>query len=381
MRNPGLDILRLAAVLLVVGNHMALPTPAHGLYPKVEILLLAWQEGGWVGVDLFFVLSGFLVSGLLFKEHQARGQIGLKQFLIRRGLKIYPAFWVFIGCTLVFAAVRGIHVPWHHIASELLFVQNYVGPVWYHTWSLAVEEHLYLGLVLLFWFLLRRAKNRLHVIPYLFVAVAVLCLGLRLLAQRIHPTYAFNEWLAPTHLRIDSLLFGVCLAYFVHYKSLQEKLRVVRSSLLVALGVCLLVPAFIFPRPHHPAISSFGIVLFYLGSGALVLAATRLGSSRRAAMRVCASLGAASYSIYLWHLAVNLAAGELTTKYAGPAAYWSYLLIYVGGTLAFGHLMARAVELPVLRLRDRFFPTRAKPVAPVPGGSVPPIPLDDRAVA
>jgi peptidoglycan/LPS O-acetylase OafA/YrhL len=360
---------------------MALPTAAHGLYPKVEILLLAWQEGGWVGVDLFFVLSGFLVSALLFREHQSRGRIGLKQFLIRRGLKIYPAFWVFIACTVVFAAVRGIHIPWHHIASELLFVQNYVGPIWYHTWSLAVEEHFYIGLVVLFWLLLRGAKNRLHLIPYIFLGVAVLCLGLRLLTQYLQPTYAFNDWLAPTHLRVDSLLFGVCLSYFVHYHSLQEKLRAVRSSLLAALGVCLLVPAFIFPRPHHPAICSFGIVLFYLGSGALVLAATRLVASKWSIVRVCGALGAASYSIYLWHLAVNLLAGQLTGTRGGPVMYWTYLLIYVGGTLAFGHLMAKAVELPVLRVRDRMFPARAKPLPATTAGSLAPIPLDDRAVA
>ena len=77
-RNESLDVLRCVAVLLVVGYHM----PYYRL----------WGRIGWIGVDLFFVLSGFLISGLLFREFRDTGSIDVKRFLIRRGLKIYPSF-------------------------------------------------------------------------------------------------------------------------------------------------------------------------------------------------------------------------------------------------------------------------------------------------
>ena len=81
-----LDVLRGIAIVLVLGSHM----PASDL----------WSQIGWVGVDLFFVLSGFLVSGLLFNEYKKHGQIRLGRFLIRRGFKIYPAFYFLILVTI-----------------------------------------------------------------------------------------------------------------------------------------------------------------------------------------------------------------------------------------------------------------------------------------
>jgi peptidoglycan/LPS O-acetylase OafA/YrhL len=82
-----LDILRAIAVLLVLGRH--------------EHANALWRRCGWVGVDLFFVLSGFLISGLLFSEYKKRGRLDLPRFYIRRGLKIYPSFYVLILATFL----------------------------------------------------------------------------------------------------------------------------------------------------------------------------------------------------------------------------------------------------------------------------------------
>ena len=89
-RNRNLDALRAVAILLVLGRHF-------------EYFRL-WSQVGWAGVDLFFVLSGFLISGLLFAEWKQRGSIGIARFYVRRGLKIYPAFYVFLAMT---AAAEG----------------------------------------------------------------------------------------------------------------------------------------------------------------------------------------------------------------------------------------------------------------------------------
>jgi peptidoglycan/LPS O-acetylase OafA/YrhL len=100
-----------------------------------------------VGVDLFFVLSGFLISGLLFREYIERGKIDLKRFWIRRSLKIYPPFYALLLATAIYSLVK-----FHHVTSAILgdvfFVQNYLPHVWDHGWTLAVEEHFYLVLPL-----------------------------------------------------------------------------------------------------------------------------------------------------------------------------------------------------------------------------------------
>ncbi|HEX2719000.1 MAG TPA: acyltransferase, partial [Gemmatimonadaceae bacterium] len=97
-RSRTLDILRTVAVLLVMGRHL-FPPPAH-MPAWVQGLAATLTRGGWVGVDLFFVLSGYLVSGLLFEEHKRSGRLSVGPFLLRRGLKIYPPFWLLIAVTV-----------------------------------------------------------------------------------------------------------------------------------------------------------------------------------------------------------------------------------------------------------------------------------------
>src|SRR5687767_11658986 len=92
-RSVQLDILRGAAILLVIGRHLEVPRPDGA----VGFLAGLWHRIGWLGVDLFFVLSGFLIGGLLVSELTKHGRIHIPLFLIRRGLKIYPPYFVFIG--------------------------------------------------------------------------------------------------------------------------------------------------------------------------------------------------------------------------------------------------------------------------------------------
>ena len=116
---------------------------------------------GWIGVDLFFVLSGFLISGLLFNEYKTCSSISFKRFFIRRGLKIYPAFYLFLFLTgLVYYLVFHVLSSRTHYLAEFFFVQNYWHGVWDHTWSLAVEEHFYILLPTVLLFLVRRSPEQ-----------------------------------------------------------------------------------------------------------------------------------------------------------------------------------------------------------------------------
>ena len=141
-----LDCLRAVAVLLVLGGHFQPPKP-EDTGALVAVLTRTWMYGGWTGVDLFFVLSGFLVSGLLFREYQERGAVRPGRFLIRRGFKIYPAFYTMAIPILLLA-----QAPARQVVSELFFVQNYLLPNFFgYTWTLAVEEHFYLLLAAVVW--------------------------------------------------------------------------------------------------------------------------------------------------------------------------------------------------------------------------------------
>ena len=168
-RSLSLDLLRALAVFLVIGRHLTTcPAETSKLLCRVTTL---WHQIGWIGVDLFFVLSGFLVSGLLFREYQKHQSISSLRFLLRRGLKIYPAFYFFIAVTIGTFLIQHTLPHLKSIIAEVFFLQNYGPAIWNHTWSLAVEEHFYLFLLVL---LVGLHKAKLwHAIPLTFFGVAL----------------------------------------------------------------------------------------------------------------------------------------------------------------------------------------------------------------
>ena len=121
-----LDVLRGVAILLVMGVHV----PAYPIWSTV---------GGW-GVDLFFVLSGFLISNLLFTEYRTNGSIRLGRFFARRALKLYPSFYLLIAVTLAYCFFWKVPVIGQELLGEMILTQNYIGSIWGHTWSLAEPE-------------------------------------------------------------------------------------------------------------------------------------------------------------------------------------------------------------------------------------------------
>ncbi len=353
MRNLGLDLLRFVAVCMVLGRHLHLPTDA-------SPILETWKRGGWVGVDLFFVLSGFLVSSLLFKEFIRTGSVDVARFLIRRGFKIYPAFWCMLTFTLTVQNMQGTPPPRQALFGELLFLQNYLGGIWPHTWSLAVEEHFYLGIAALFTVMLAaRRKKNFDWIPFAFGVIAVLCLMLRVLNLSFYPEFSLHAYVFGTHLRIDSLFFGVFLAYHYHFRELEQRLKSIPTWLLVAVGCTLLMPAFAFTLESDKWLSVVGVIPFYVGSGAILLAALRLPSSRNLPLNVLAGLGAASYSVYLWHLPIGEWGFSFLARVTGLDSFGFYIINYLIGSLAVGWLFSHAIEYPTLQLRNFLFPSRA----------------------
>ena len=374
-RSAGLDLLRAVAVLLVLGRHMNPPgQDEHGV---VRGIADVWIRGGWIGVDLFFVLSGFLIGGLLFQEHVRHGTIDVRRFLVRRGFKIYPAFYAFLALTVLYLRIRYGGFPRRsQILGDALFIQNYANSLWHHTWSLAVEEHFYILLPALLAGILRRhnraaaptgpslplASDPFRNLPRHFVTWAVILLALRCVNSALRP-FDYKTHTFPTHLRMDSLMFGVVLAYASVYHgpwlaSVVERFR----WLLAACAIGLFTPPFVLDLGQSTYIHTLGFTACYLGSGALLLLVVHSKLTPGRIMRSVAYLGAFSYSIYLWHLAVRLwGVPHLEQLFGVQFSFLTATTAYMVGSVLIGITMATIVEYPALRIRDRLFPSRSKP--------------------
>lgn len=382
-RLPGLDVLRALAIVLVLFAHG--PAVAEGeLHWTLDVFFSALKRGGWVGVDLFFVLSGFLVSGLLLREHRKHGSIRPLRFLIRRGWKLYPPMAVF----LLFVTIQTHHQrgywPTDRLLSNLLWVQNYRAGLQIHTWSLAVEEHAYLLLAAVFGLAAWRAGRaqwslRLRWVPWVFLPIALAGLLMRILAARSSP---FDPYLHqfPTHLRIDSLLAGVVLAYFYHeYNGVLGRIITRYRRHLLGAAVLLLIPPFLLDMHHTPWVYTYGLTTNYLG--ALCLLGACLGMTPRPGRLThgVTAIGRHSYSIYLWHMtAYQLTLGLITGQYTGrptwDAPFALHLALFLSVTIGAGVVLSILIEVPMLRLRDKLSPPRSGALAPLGIGEQPQAP-------
>jgi peptidoglycan/LPS O-acetylase OafA/YrhL len=364
-RLVGLDLLRLLAVMLVLGRHMAPPPKT---WPRVwKYFFHVWSRGGWVGVDLFFVLSGFLVSGLLFAEYKSRGRLSIVRFYVRRGWRIYPPFYAMIAFTVIVFLVLRQPIPDWPLISEIFFLQSYLPGLWNHTWSLAVEEHFYLLLPIVLAPMLklnRDASARFSPILLLALVVAVAGLLLRLLNWHNQETYSNLTHLFATHLRFDSLFFGVAISYAYHFHSNKfiEVLAPWRWYLLLGGGL-LLTPAFALQLETTPFIYTAGLTLFYLGSGSMLVGVLMIQPPRSHGVMFLAMLGTYSYSIYLWHLPMAWWGIALIERTLGTSLDFAVRApLYLSGSLAVGVLMAKLVEVPTIRLRDRWYPSKSSAI-------------------
>jgi peptidoglycan/LPS O-acetylase OafA/YrhL len=332
-RIPQLDLLRGCAVLLVIAYH----------YHDSHFL----SQVGWAGVDLFFVLSGFLISGLLFSDWQKHGRLSIGRFFIRRGFKIYPAFYVFLLLTLpITITVYRWEVP-SRFAAECLFLQDYIPHLWGHTWSLGVEEQFYILLPLLLLALSRLWPSSAHrgfrLIPYISLALLVGCLVLRVQAH----AQKSIDLLSPLHFRADSLFAGVTLGYWFHFHN--DSFRALSRWWFLPASLTLLLPLAIV---HGIRFLPFVLTANTLAFTLLVCWILPRPTVR---FRLLEKVGFYSYSIYLWHMAVTMFAILLPLNFA-------MLCINLVACCGTGIYMSNAIEKPALALRERLFPADAAPI-------------------
>lgn len=362
-RIVALDFLRGLAIFLVLFRHSIIPPEDAGvLSPMVTFI----KNLGWSGVDLFFVLSGFLVSGLLYREHIKTGHIDVRRFVIRRGFKIWPLYYFYLVLTSVLTFRRtGYSVS--ETASLLwgnyVHIQNYTGTPLPHTWSLAVEEHFYLLLPLVLVGLLR-VRSSVNAIVLICAGVFGACLAYRVgyFLAGYEFSYIPIQW--ATHARIDSLSCGVLIGYFYHYKKeMLINLENRRGGRIIPwlLMLCL-VPLAVLDM-KHPLMWTLGYTLNFIGYGGLLHLVLQNDSvlQKNILVRATAWVGMYSYPIYLFHFGVTRDVIERLMKLGilrnMPECRWLlFFLLYAGIAIVIGFLLGRFLETPALRLRDRLFP-------------------------
>ena len=346
---PALDGVRALAIIPVVLYHSAFPREF---------------QGGRVGVDLFFVLSGFLITNLLLEERDRTGRTDVRRFYVRRALRLGPAML----CVLAFIwgaalAHGGLGTTPGAMARFTLLVLTYTNnwasafnaasvpaPLG-HFWSLAVEEQFYLiwplALIIAF-----RAKVSLRTLAItLLAAVAALALWRTILWHLNHDPF---RAVFGTDTRAGGLLFGSALAVMRH---MGWRISRPFGWFLVAGG--LLVYVSIIPQRYdlEGRLMLGGLQLVELAAGMLIVGLTASPSVPfRTLLESPPALwiGRRSYAIYLWNWPLSLLARTIL-----PDAPLASTLAGIGASLVAAELSFRYVEQPVLRLRARLPGRRA----------------------
>lgn len=373
-RNVQLDGLRGVAILLVLFTHNVVePRDAGALAGPVGYL----RYLGPTGVDLFFVLSGFLIGSLLFKEIRDTGRLDAGRFLVRRAFRIWPSYFAFIAFVfawMILVERKSAAGAFEGLLPNLLHVQNYFGSPRQHTWSLAVEEHFYLVLpFLLAWLAARRAPAERRVPGLVALACGIFVAGALLRLYTYSEPRSFNPHFV-THLRVDSLFFGVLLAYLQVFEPRRLAFAANHRAILVALGVALLLtyPVLVMER-NLRVLAPFGFAQLYVGYGCLLLALVHgplpggwIGRrlSGRGALAL-AYIGYFSYPMYLWHIDAALPVdrvlragllGGLAAELRWVGAFALYVIVALGVAV----LVTLLLDKPLLAYRDRVFPSRVK---------------------
>ena len=369
-RIPELDGLRGLAILMVLVRHCVYETNFAGGHHWPSYLVVA-SSLTWSGVDLFFILSGFLIGGILLDARSSPNYF--KTFYARRVFRIIPIYAVLVSTFYLFLFAEfqgwvppsnwlfGPNVPWYGYAT---FTQNLQwaagGPNFTNwltpTWSLAVEEQFYLVLPALLWFVSGRKL-------FYVLGSAILAAPLLRLFLDLHYAHGQMASFCLMPCRADSLLLGVVAAILVRDRSIWESLQRQRRWLVFAWIVLLAgVQFFIFFNQADPILSFWmtalgfsWMALFYLGLLLLGLIYTGGWLGRILRTTWLKALGTISYAVYLIHKPVlGLTFAIVRSRHPWPWAETSgerlLILLSLAITIAIASLSWRYFEKPLLKI-------------------------------
>jgi len=359
---PGLDGLRFLAFFLVLINHLS--------KKDVQAGWAGVQHIGWSGVELFFVLSAFLLTKLAVEETNRQGRVAIKKFFIRRILRIWPLYYLFVFAyfgyfmihnhvfTLLLPRVLGLLTFTDNIWSAVTHQNNIASSA--HLWSISMEEQFYLLLPLLIPLLVRKSRQTQLIMGG---SVLAFLLVMRVIAVYQDMTFPF---IYNSPLGGDAFIVGILLGL----GAFDAVLRRIPPLLEFAAGVALLGSLVAMPwfqEMNYVQIVAFPIAAFgYM----LMVDAIANHSSRLLeaifANRVTRYLGKISFGLYVWHYVIL---NEAEQQFEKVPALWGYDLawyIRMAAILAVTILVSVAsyelYEKRFLRLKSRFTVVQSRPV-------------------
>lgn len=341
-RFGSLDGLRAIAIAAVLWHH----------WPGREMLLEAkLSQYGFLGVDLFFVISGYLITTLLLREEAAEGAFSLSAFYWRRVLRILPVYYLVITVVGVYYIVSRGQTDYLEIwPYYYLFLSNFLTghiPMLDPTWSLSVEEQFYL-----LWPLLLLLLPRRMILPCLGVLIAANVLGMLWQMGATPPETGVLRWVLP-NATYAPILMGAALAVMLNDRRGYALLWALLGARIVAPLALGLVLALVVLLPDN--LLGWPNLMLHLAMCALVGACVIREDNGLAGVlqrRAMVRLGAVSYGVYLYHLPV-LHPVMMASERFGLAPGWGLFVLYAGLSYTVAALSFATYERFFLRFRGR----------------------------
>lgn len=365
-RTAELDGVRGLAILLVLVHHYCRDLPAAGW---VDRLVLTAASIGWIGVDLFFLLSGYLITRILLDAKSSPGF--LRVFYARRTLRIFPPYYLLLfflfwltpalGVSLIGESAKDSPWFWLYGSNFLIAVDDWPHRVLAPLWSLAVEEHFYL-----IWPLVILAVPGPHLVR-VTILIALGSAFLRFVGLTLG--WSTSAIYVLTFTRLDALAVGALLATVTGLEAVSPT-RISRigghvgfAGLLAGFGAISMGRGHWGSWNHAELVGGFLVLAAGLGGGLVWLLGVDHGHPARALFRwpALSFVGRRSYAMYLWHMPLIEVAGRLGLD---PASHvrpgvpsWPYLIAYVplqaAMVLVIAEMSWRLVEGPLLGLKER----------------------------
>lgn len=347
--------MRAAAVLAVVLYHLT-------VFGELPESILPYTYFGWMGVDLFFVLSGFLIGQQLFRSYLHGGKPSITGFYLRRAYRILPAYLAVLALYFLVPAWRdypNLAPLWKFLTFTMNFGFSFKQRAFSHAWSLCVEEHFYLVLPLLTAWFMRKPSLRKTISAMLLITLFGILLRGYLITH--FPDDLWPRIYYPTYTRLDGLLAGVTLALISTFRPAWWKVWMQRGHTLFLSGVACLGCVLWMLRDHNLGDDTgsakwaviVGFPLLSVGLGLITASSvSKNGLLARYKVPGAQTLATLAFALYLTHKAVaHLVMVRLPqfTTAQGPASW----LLYAAACLSAAFLLHVTVERPFLRLRDR----------------------------
>jgi peptidoglycan/LPS O-acetylase OafA/YrhL len=351
---PGLDGIRAISVLAVLVYHQyAVGGHEHG-----------WMAGGFLGVEVFFVVSGYLITSLLLAERRQTGTISLRHFYQRRARRLLPALYVLLAVVVayallflpdsisnlksdVIAALTYTSNWWQIIANRSYFLEAGRPSLLKHLWSLAIEEQFYLFWPVVLMFGLRKIGRRRFLIFTVLAAVAS-CIEMAVLAHG-----SFDRAYYGTDTRLSGLLLGSAFAFaFAPYRIRGVPGRGARVALDLSalLGLLILFWSFRHWNDANPAVFRGGFFLVDVATLLVIAAAVhpRSDTGRLLGWRPLRWVGVRSYSLYLWHYPIFCVTRPvLDFRYFAHLSGWPVFVLRFVLSFGAADLSYRFIETPI----------------------------------